>query len=143
MKNQPRAEERRKEFVIPLSSRSRRLAPGRPSPISPAWPTLIVILLVGVGLFALTDTLTHEGAWRAITDSLTISLMFGAMAGWVRANRPALAQIDERACEGPPLEIRHVISERHPVWGAEAKRPRRERVRLRGARQAWPGPERG
>lgn len=128
--------------VTPLSSRSRRLANGRPSPAAPAWLALIVILLVGIGLFALSDILTPEGALRTIADSLMVALMFGAMAGWVRANRPALALIDERGRESYPLEIRYVASERRPLWHAETKGRRRARVRLSGARQASPGAER-
>ena len=134
MKDRPR--------VTPLSSRSRRLANGRPSPAAPAWPALIVILLVGIGLFALSDVLTPEGALRPITDSLMVALMFGAMAAWVRANRPALTRIHEREREGSPLEIRYVASERHPLWRPETKGRRRERVGLKDARQASPGAER-
>ena len=128
--------------VTPLRSRSRRLASGRLSPAAPAWPALIVILLVGIGLFALSDIFTPEGALRPITDSLMVALMFGAMAGWVRANRPALARIDERPHEGSLLEIRYVASERHPLWRAETKGRRRERVRLKDTRRAAPGAER-
>jgi len=117
--------------VTPLTSRSRHLANGRPSPRAPAWPTLVVILLVGIGLFALSDILTPEGVLRRITDSLMVVLMFGAMAGWVHTNRPALARIDEREHEGSPLEIRYVASERHPLWRAKTKGRRRERVRLK------------
>jgi hypothetical protein len=134
MKDRPR--------VTPLGSRSRRLANGRPSPAAPAWPALIVILLVGIGLFALSDILSPEGALRRITDILMVALMFGAMAAWVRANRPALALIDEREREGSPLEIRYVASERRPVWHAETKGRRRARVRLRDSSQASPGAER-
>ena len=134
MKDRPR--------VTPIGSRSRRLANGRPSPAAPAWPALIVILLVGIGLFALSDILTPEGVLRPITDSLMIVLMFGAMAAWVHANRPAMAQNDERAHEGSPLEIRYVASERHPLWRAEAKGRRRGHVRLKFAPQASPGAER-
>lgn len=122
--------------VTRLSSRLPRLAKGRPSPAAPAWPSLIVILLVGIGLFALSDILTPEGVLRPITDSLMIALMFGAMAGWVRANRPALAQTDERERESFPLEIRYVASERHPRWRAESSGPRRERDRPRGAKRS-------
>ncbi len=128
--------------VTLLSSRSRRLANGPPSPSAPAWPSLIVILLVGIGLLALSDVLTPEGAIRPITDSVTVALTFGAIAGWVRTNQPALAQIDEREREGSPLEIRYVASERHPLWRAKSKGRRRERVRLKDARQASPGAER-
>ena len=134
MKDQ--AEERWNRPVTPLIRRSQGVAPGRPSPAAPAWPALIVILLGGVGLFALTDILTPEGAWRAITDSLVVALMFGAMAGWVRANRPALAHIDERERESFPLEIRYVASERHPRWRAETSGPRRERDRPRAAKRS-------
>jgi hypothetical protein len=134
MKDRPR--------VTPLGSRSRRLANGRPSPAAPAWPALIVILLVGIGLLAFSEILTPEGALRRITDILMVALMFGAMAAWVRANRPALALIEEREREGSPLEIRYVASERRPVWHAETKGRRRARVRLRDASQASPGAER-
>jgi hypothetical protein len=134
MKNRPR--------VIPFGSRSRRLANGRPSPAAPAWPALIVILLVGIGLFAFSDIFTPGNTLRSITDSLMTAVMFGAMAGWVRANRPALARIDEREGEGSPLEIRYVASERHPLWRPETKGRRRERARLRDARQVSPGAER-
>lgn len=122
--------------VTPLSSRSRPLANGRPSPAAPAWPALIAILLVGVGLLALSEILTPEGALRPIADSLMVVLMFGAIAKWVRANRPALARIDERARESSPLEIRYVASERHPLWRAETKGRRRERFRLKGAKRS-------
>lgn len=119
-----------------LSSRSRRLANGRPSPGAPAWPTLVVILLVGIGLFALSDILTPEGVLRRITDSLMVVLMFGAMAGWARTNRLELARIDEREREGSPLEIRYVASERHPLWRAKSKGRRRERARPKGAKRS-------
>jgi len=69
-----------------------------------------------------------------------VILMFGAMAAWVRANRPAMAQIDERAHERSALEIQYVASERHPLWGAETKRRRRGHVRLKDAPQASPAP---
>ena len=127
--------------VTPLSSRSPRLANCPPSPGAPAWPSLIVILLVGIGLLALSDVLTPEGALRPITDSVTVALTFGAMAGWVRTNRPALAQIEGREREGSPLEIRHVASERQPRWRSKSKGRRRERVRLKDARQPSPGAE--
>jgi hypothetical protein len=97
-----------------------------------------VILLVGIGLLALSDRLTPEGVLRPITDSLMVVVMFGAMAAWVRANRPVMAQIDERAHEGSPLEIRYVASERHPLWRAKAKERRRGHVRLMGAPQGSP-----
>lgn len=142
MTDQPRVEERRNRPVTQLPRRSQGVAPGRPSPAAPAWWALIVILLVGVGLFALTDVLTPPGAWRTISDSLMVGLMFGAMAGWVRVNRPALAQFDERAFERSPLEVRYIASERHPLRHAEAKGRRRERVRSIGARQGSPAPER-
>ena len=128
MKDRPR--------VTPLGSRTRRLANGRPVPTAPAWSALIVISLVGIGLVALSDILTPEGALRPITDSLMVTVMFGAMAWWVRANRPALARIDERAREGSPLEIRYVASERQPLWGAETKGRRHERVRLKGPKRS-------
>ena len=128
MKDRPR--------VIPFGSRSQRLASGRPSPAAPAWPALIVILLVGVGLFALSDILTPEGVLRPIIDSLMVVFMFGAMAAWVRVNRPAMAQNDERTHEGAPLEIRYVASERHPLWRADTKGRRRGHVRLKEAKQS-------
>ena len=122
--------------VIPFVSRSRRLASGRLSLAAPAWRALIVILLVGIGLFALSDILTPEGILRPITDSLMVVLMFGAMAAWVRANRPAMAQVDERAQRGSPLEIRYVASERHPQWRAETRRRRRGHGPLKEAKQS-------
>jgi hypothetical protein len=128
MKDRPR--------VTSLHSRSRRLAHGRPSPAAPAWPALVVILLVGIGLFALADIFTPEGTLRPITDSMMVALMFGGMAAWVRANRPALAQTDEPEGEAFPLEIRYVASERYPLWRAETKGPQRERVRLKGAKRS-------
>jgi hypothetical protein len=129
MKDRPR--------VTPLRrSRSPRLANGRPLPAAPAWPALIVILLVGIGLFALSDILTPEGALRPITDSLMVVVMFGAMAWWVRANRPALAHVDNREREASQLEIRYVASERHPLWRAEAKGRRRGHLRLKGVKQS-------
>jgi len=102
------------------------------------------LLFVGLtlGFFALSDRLTPEGVLRPITGSLMVVVMFVAMAAWVRANRPAMAQIDERAHEASPLEIRYVASERHPLWRAKSKGRRRERVRLKDARQASPGAER-
>jgi hypothetical protein len=142
MKDQERAEERQNRLVTPLPRRAQGVALGRPSPAAPAWSALIVILVVGIGLFALSEFLTPAGAWRAITGSLMVALMFGAMAAWVRANRSALSQNDERACEGSLLEIRYVASERYPSWRAEARGHRRERVRRIGARQDPPGPER-
>ena len=131
-----------RSHVIPFVSRSRRLAKGRPSPAAPAWPALIVILLVGIGIFALSDILTPDGALRPITDSLMVVLMFAAMAAWVRANRPAMAQIDERAHEGSPVEIRYVVSKPHPPWRAETRTRRSGHVRLKFAPQASPGAER-
>jgi hypothetical protein len=95
-----------------------------------------VILLVGIVLVALSDILTPEGVLRPITDSLMVVLMFGAMAAWVRANRPAMAQLEERAHGGSPLEIRYVASERHPLWRAETKGRRRGHGRQKEARQS-------
>ena len=101
-----------------------------------------MILLVGIGLFALSDILTPEGVLRPITDTLMVVLMFGAMAAWVRANRPAMSRIDERAHEGSPLEIRYVASERRPLWRPETKERRRGRLRLKDAPQASPDAKR-
>jgi hypothetical protein len=142
MTEQRRVEERQNRSVTPLPRRSKGVATGRPSPVAPAWPALIAIVLAGTGLFALTDGVSPAGAWRAIIDSLMVALMFGAVAGWVRANLPALAQIDERGSERFPLEIRYVSSEPHPPWRAEAKGRRRERVRRTGVRQVSPEPGR-
>jgi hypothetical protein len=128
MKDRPR--------VIPFASRSRHLTKGRPSPAGPAWPALVLILVVGIGLFGLSDILTPEGVLRPITDSLMVLLIFGAMATWVRVNRSAMAQVDERAHEGSPIEIRYVASERHPLWRSETKGRRRGHVRPKGARQS-------
>lgn len=128
MKDRPR--------VIPFGSRSRRLATGRPSPAAPAWPVLIVILLVGIELFALSDILTPDSILRPITDSLMVVLIFGAMAAWLRANRPEMARNDERAHEGSLLEIRYVTSERHPLWRAEAKGRRSGHGRPKEAKQS-------
>ncbi len=121
--------------VAPFRSRSRRVGHGRPSPAAPAWPALVVILLVGIGLFALTDILTPEGAVRTIADSLMVVLMFGAMAAWVRANGPALERINEHAREGFPPDIRYVALDRHLLWRAKTTGRRPEFVRLNGAKQ--------
>jgi len=138
MNDQTRIEERPTRPVTRLRRRSPGVAPGRPSPAAPAWPALIVILLAGVGAFALTDVLAPAGAWRTISDSLMLGLLFGAMAGWLRANRAALAHFDERAYERPALQIRYVASGRRP--GATARR--QERVRPMTARQGSPDSER-
>jgi hypothetical protein len=122
--------------VTPLSLRSRRLKYGRPSPAAPAWAALIVILLLGIGLFALSDILTPEGVLRAISDSLMVASIFGVMAVWVRANRPALALIDARERETSPLEIRYVASERHPLRRPDIKGRRRGRVLLKETKQS-------
>jgi hypothetical protein len=111
-------------------------------PAAPAWSALIVISLAGIGLVALSDILTPAGALRPISDSLMVAVMFGAMAWWVRANRPALARIDDCAREASSLEIRYVASERRPIWRVDTTERRRARVRLRNARQASPGAER-
>jgi hypothetical protein len=103
---------------------------------------LIAILLAGIGLFALSDILTPDGVLRPMTDSVMVVLMFRAMAAWVRANRPAMAQTDERAQQGSPLEIRYVASERRPLWRAETRRRRRGQARLKDALQASPGAQR-
>jgi hypothetical protein len=131
MKDQARAE-KQPRTVVPLTRRPQGVAIGRPSPVVFGWPALIVILVVGCGVFAVTDSLAPESNWHAITDCLVVCLIFGAMGLWVRANRPALAQMDESASERIPLEIRYVASERHPVWRAETKARGRERLRLRG-----------
>jgi hypothetical protein len=131
MKDQARAE-KQPRTVVPLTRRPQGVAIGRPSPVVSGWPALIVILVVGCGVFAVTDSLAPESNWHAITDCLVVCLIFGAMGLWVRANRPALAQMGESASERIPLEIRYVASERHPVWRAETKARGRERLRLRG-----------
>ena len=99
-----------------------------------------MLLLVGIGLFALTDILVAVGVWRTITESLVVVLMFGAMAGWVRVNRVVLARIGECACERSSFEVRNIIPERYPVSGrdhagssADLKRRRNAPVRLMGA----------
>ena len=131
MKDQARAE-RQPRTVIPLPRRPQGVANGRPSPVVFGWPALIVILLAGCGVFAVTDSLAPESNWHAITDCLVVCVIFGVMGLWVRANRPALAQMDENASERIPLEIRYVASERHPVWRAETKARGRERLRTKG-----------
>ena len=131
MKDQARTE-RQPRTVVPLPHRSQGVAIGRPSPVVFGWPVLIVTLLVGCGVFAVTDSLSPESNWHAIADCLVVGVIFGAMGLWVRANRPALAQMDESASERIPLEIRYVASERHPVWRAETKARGRERLRTKG-----------
>jgi hypothetical protein len=138
LSDQARSEKHEIRSVTPLARGSQRVAPGQRSPAAPAWPALLVILLLGIGLFALSDFLTREGTWHAISDSLVVGLIFAAMAGWVHVNRPALAQLDQNTSERSPLEIRYVASERHPLWHAEAKGRRRERVRSLGARVRRP-----
>jgi hypothetical protein len=119
VKDQSLGEERRTRPVAHLNRWQRRVAPGRPSPAPPAWPTLTVILTVGVGLVAVTEVLMPVGAWRTIAGCLAVILMFSSAAGWVRANRSALQRIDECGCERPSLEIRYVASERYPLWSAD------------------------
>jgi len=131
MKDQARAE-RQPGTVVPLTRRPQGVAIGRPSPVVFGWPALIVILLVGCGVFAVTDSLASESNWHAITDCLVVCLIFGAMGLWVRANRAVLAQMEESASERVPLELRYVASERHPVWRAETKSRGRERLRPKG-----------
>ena len=131
----PLVEERHTRPVAPLTRRSQRVAPGRPSPAPPAWPMLTVILTVGVGLFAVTDVLMPVGAWRTIIGCLVVILMFSTVAGWVRANRPALQRIDECGWERPSLEVRYVTSERYPLWSAGANRRPRAPVRATRIRQ--------
>jgi len=135
VKNQPLAEKRQTRPVAPFNRWPQRVAPGRPSPALPAWPTLTVIMIVGLVLVAVTDALMPVGAWRTLAGCLAVILMFSTAAGWVRANRSALRQIDERGCEHPSLEIRYVASERHPPWTAGANRRPRAGIRARAIRQ--------
>lgn len=142
VKGQPLVEERQTRPVAPLTRRPQRVAPGRPSPAPPAWPTLAVILTVGIGLVAVTDVLMPVGAWRTITGCLAVILMFTTAAGWVRANHPALQRIDECGCERPSLEIRYVASERYPLWSAGANQRPRVPVRATGIRHDPSSPRR-
>ena len=141
-KDRPLVQERHTRPVASLSRRLQRMAPGRPSPAPPAWPTLAVILTAGVGLFAVTDALMPVGAWRTITGCLAVILIFSTAAGWVRANRPALQRVDECGYERPSLEIRYVTSERYPLWSAGANRRPRAPVRATGIRQDSSSPTR-
>ncbi len=132
MKDQPRAE-RQPRTVVPLPRRPQGVAIGRPSPVVCGWPALVVILLAGCGLFAVTDSFASEATWRVVTGGLIVGLIFAAMGAWVRVNRPALAQLGESASEKPPLEIRYVASVRTPPWRAELRERRSWRGRLTGA----------
>ena len=134
MKDQARAE-RQPRTVVSLTRRPQGVAIGRPSPVVFGWPALIVTLLVGCGVFAVTDSLAPEATWRAVTDCLIVGLIFAAMGAWVRANRSALAQLGESASEKLPLEIRYVASLRTPPWRAELRERGIERGRLTGARR--------
>ena len=142
VQDQPRVEERQTSPVAPLIRLPPRAAPGRPSPVPPAWLTLTVILTAGVGLIAATDVLMPVGAWRTIIDCLVVILMFSTAAGWLRANRSALLRMDECECERPSLEIRYVASERRPLWSARANRRPRAPVRATGIRQDPSSPRR-
>jgi hypothetical protein len=142
VKDQSLVEERQTRLVAPLTRWPQRVAPGRPSPAPPGWPTLTVILIVGIGLVAVTDILIPVGAWRTIAGCLVVILMFSTAAGWVRANRSALRQIDECRCEHPSLETRYVTSERYPLWSAGANRRPRAAVRAIGIRQDPSSPKR-
>lgn len=133
--DQPLVKERQTRPVAPLTRWPQQVAPGRPSPAPPAWPTLTVILSVGVGLVAVTDVLIPVGGWRTVTGCLVVILMFSTAAGWAHANRSALQRIDECGCERPSLEIRYVASERYPLWSAGANRRTHAPVRAIGIRQ--------
>ena len=135
MNDQARAE-RQPKTVVPLPRRPQGVAIGRPSPAVSGWPALIVILLVGCGLFAVTDSFAAEATWRTVTDGLIVGLIFSAMGAWVRVNRAALAQLGESASEN---EIRYVASVRTPPWRAELRERRTERGRLTGARRTSTG----
>jgi hypothetical protein len=130
------------QSLAPLTRRPQRVAPGRPSPAPPGWPTLTVILTVGIGLVAVSDVLIPVGAWRTIAGCLVVILMFSTAAGWVRANRSALRRMDECECDRPSLEIRYVASERYPLWSAGANRRPRAPVRAIGIRQDPSSPKR-
>ncbi len=138
MNDQARAE-RQPKTVVPLPRRSQEVAIGRPSPVVSGWPALIVILLVGCGLFAVTDSFAAEATWRTVTDGLIVGLIFSAMGAWVRVNRTALAQLGESASENFPLEIRYVASVRTPPWRTELRERRTERGRRTGVRRTSTG----
>jgi hypothetical protein len=138
MKDQAPAE-RQPRTVVPLTRRPQGVAIGRRSPAVFGWPALIVILLVGCGIFAVTDSFASEATWRTVTDGLIVGLIFAAMGAWVRANRPALAQLGESASEKLPLEIRYVASLRTPPWRAELRERGIERGRPTGARRISTG----
>ena len=138
MKDQPRTE-RQPRTVVPLPRRPQGVAIGRPSTVMSGWPALIVILLVGCGLFAVTDSFASEATWRTVTDGLIVGLIFAAMGTWVRVNRSALAQLVESAPEKPALEFRYVASVRTPPWRAELRERRIERGRLTGAKRTSTG----
>jgi hypothetical protein len=141
MNDQARAE-RQPKTVVPLPRRPQEVAIGRPSPIVSGWPALIVILLAGCGLFAVTDSFASEATWRTVTDGLIVGLIFAAMGAWVRVNRAALAQLGESASEKCPLEFRYVASVRTPPWRVELREDRTERGRLTGARRTSTGRKR-
>lgn len=78
-------------------------------PRNPSWNVLYSITAVGLGLLWWIDS-RPALSWRLPFELVLVTGIFGAMAGWVRYNRVALAYQ-----EAPGYEV--------PQWRIEMKMP--------------------
>ena len=59
--------------------------------LKPRWGTLYVLGLLGGCLLIAGEALFVSAVWRGVWDVATVGATLGAIGGWVRANRIALA----------------------------------------------------
>jgi hypothetical protein len=61
----------------------------------PKWLLLYAVLPLGAALLVAADLLSPSAGWRTVAEGTAALVTLGLMALWVRANRVALALLDE------------------------------------------------
>ncbi len=94
----------------------------------PKWWLLYALLAVVLALFAAVAIVSPAGGWRTLAQCVSVVVIFGAMAAWVRSNRVALDQADWCACAAEKVTVRVIHS--HPVAPEPVQPAERVPVRL-------------
>jgi hypothetical protein len=80
----------------------------RVSPPRPRWRVLYAALGTIVALGAGAHMMIHDASLIVVADTVFSLALFGALAGWVHANRVALSRLDEPDADHGRLRVRIV-----------------------------------
>ena len=79
----------------------------------PKWWLLYAVLPFGAALLVAADLLSPSAGWRMVAEGTASLMIIGAMGLWVRANRLALALLDDQSEARIP--VRAWVAYRPPI----------------------------